>query len=115
MDFVQKVLEILAAGLRAVWPGAMGAAVVGYFGWSKIGMIGFLVGAAVGALAGTWAGNKFGFVPVRGVTGSNRTDLLLYALAAFSIVAFAYFLLQFAILLAAIAAVVVLVLFWYSA
>lgn len=114
MDVLQTVLGVLGAALRAVWPGAAGAALAGYLGWSVLGSAGFLVAAAGGALAGTWIGNRLGLLPVRRLTATRRTDMLLYSTGAFMVVAGSYLLLQAAMIIAAIVAIAVLGLFWLS-
>jgi hypothetical protein len=114
MDFLRAVLEVIAAAVRAVWPGVAGAAVGGYLGWKSLGFAGFVIGAAAGALAGTWVGHRMGLVPVRKLTGTQRTDLLVYAAGAFLIVAAGYFLFQVAVIVAVIAAVAALGWFWLA-
>ncbi len=114
MDYLQTLVEALARAARAVWPGAAGAAVAGYLGWSRMGAAGFLVAAAVGALAGTWIGHRAGLMPVKRVTTSQNADILVYSAGAFLVVAACYFLLQFAIIIGAIVANAALGLFWLS-
>ena len=112
MDFLQSVLEMLLGFARSVWPGALGAAMGGYIGWSMMGFPGFLIGTAIGALGGTWAGNRLGLVPFRKMTGSATNDQLVYAIGAFLLVVVCYFLLQFAMVIGAIIAIAALVMFW---
>lgn len=114
MDFLQTVLEVLVAAVRAVWPGFAGAAVGAYVGWTTLGFVGFIIGAAAGALAGTWIGHRMGLVHVRKLTGAESTDLLLYAAGAFLIVAGGYFLFQAAVIIGVIAAVAALGWFWLA-
>ena len=52
MDFLQSLLETLAVAIRRLWPGVLGAAAFGYFGWS---IAGFLLGWAVQAAIGMFA------------------------------------------------------------
>lgn len=112
MDFLQAVLEMLLAWARAIWPGVLGAVAGGYLGWSIMGFPGFLIGAAIGALGGTWTGNRLALVPVRKMTGSATNDQLIYAGGAFALVVGGYFLVQFAMLIGAIVAILALVMFW---
>lgn len=112
MDWLQTGLEMLWGWVRAIWPGALGAAVGGYIGWSVMGFPGFLIATALGALGGTWAGSRLGLVPVRRLTGSATNDQLLYAAGAFLLIVLGFFLVQFVIVLAAIVAVAMLVMFW---
>lgn len=114
MDLVYSILEMFAAAVRAIWPGVLVAALGGYFGYSALGFAGFLIGAAAGALAGTWIGDRLGLLKVSKLTGTSTGDQLLYAGAAFAVVAGCYFLWNFMILLLAIAAIGMLVSFWLS-
>lgn len=112
MDFLQAVFEMLLAWARAIWPGVLGAVAGGYLGFSVMGFPGFLVGAAIGALGGTWAGHRLALVSVRKMTGSAVNDQLIYAGGAFALVVGGYFLLQFAMLIGAVVAIIALALFW---
>ena len=115
MDFLQSLLETLAVAVRRLWPGVLGAAALGYLGWSTAGFLGFAVGCALGALAGTWAGARLGLVPVPKATGSTSVDHLLHATGAFLVVGALYLLAQFALVVAAVVAVIAIAIFWLSA
>lgn len=108
MDFLSTLFDMLAAAVKAVWPGVLGAAVGGYLGISLLGFTGLLIGAALGALVGTWAGDRLGLLKVKAMTGSANGDLVVYAAGALATVVVAYLLWQFIWIIAAIAAVAVL-------
>ena len=114
METLQGLLEALVDWARAIWPGVLGAALAGWFGFSMMGFWGFVVAAAAGALVGTWAGHGLGLVKVRAMTGSSATDTLLYAAGAYILVGIGYFLLQFVFLIGAIVAIAAIALFWLS-
>ena len=113
MDLLQSLIEILASAARRIWPGVLGAALLGYFG-SSAGLWAFVVASAVGALVGTWAGAWLGLVPIQAMTGNRNADLGLYAAGAFLIVGTGYLMVQFALILAFLAAVVLIGAAWIS-
>lgn len=108
MDFLSTLFDMLAAVIKAVWPGVLGAALGAYLGISWLGFTGYLIGAAGGALLGTWAGDRLGLLKVKAMTGTANGDLVAYAAGALAIVMAFYFLWQFIWIIAAIAAVAVL-------
>lgn len=110
MDFIQTLFDLLATAVRAVWPGVVGAAAAGYLGWTLLGFTGFLVGSAGGAVAGTWAAIRLGIFK-RNATGA---DWLLYAGLAFGIVFIGFYLLQFALIIGAILALVAIAAAWLT-
>ena len=115
MEFLETVLETLVSAARSVWPGFIGAALLGYFGAHTMVLPGFLVGAALGAVGGTWGAVRLGLVKVRNMTGSVATDQMLYASGAFLLVALGYFLIYIVIVLAVVVALAAAALFWVSA
>ena len=114
MDLLQTLVESFASAARRVWPGVLGAGILGYLG-SSMGMGGFVLAGIVGALAGTWAGAWLGLVPIQAMTGNRNSDLGLYAAGAFVLVGMCYFLLQFALIVAILVAVVLIGAAWFAA
>lgn len=114
MNFLETAFELLGSLAKRLWPGVLGAAILGYLGASAAGLFGFVVGAATGALVGTFAGDRFGLAPVRATTGSRQGDILLSAAGAFILVGIGYAALQFALILAALAAILVIAAAWIS-
>ena len=112
MAFVLTLLEYVVLAARAVWPGALGAALLGYAGWSRLGLAGFVLGAALGAVAGTWAGAKLGLKPIPRMTGSARGDQALQVLGAFVLVGTCFALFQMAIVALVVAALALFAL-WF--
>ena len=112
MDFVESIVSFLASAARAMWPGVLGAAAVGYIGYRMMGTPGFVVASGIGALAGTWVGARLGIKPIRPITGWRGNDQLLQALGAFLVVAFCYFLIQLAILIIALTVLMALAAFF---
>jgi hypothetical protein len=114
MDVLQTVLGFLGTALRAVWPGAAGAALAGFLGLSVLGSVGFFLAAGAGAYAGTWFGHRTGLLPVGRVTASRQGDLVLYAVAAFILICSGFLVFRLAMVVAAVAALVVVGWFWLT-
>ncbi len=114
MDFLHDIADAILSAAARVWPGVLGAAVLGYLGWQTVGFVGFWAGAAAGAIAGTWAGDHFGLLKVRAARSSRFDDLIIPSAGAFAIVAAAYLLLQFIYILAVVAAVIAVAAAWLS-
>ena len=113
MDLLQSLVEIIASAARRIWPAVLGAALFGYLGGSA-GLWAFVIASALGALVGTWAGGWLGLVPIQAMTGNRNADLGLYAAGAFMLVGLGYLMLQFALILAFLAAIVLVAAAWFA-
>ena len=115
MDTILDVLGAIAEAALKVWPGVLGAALLGYLAYGRLGFIGFWAGVALGALAGTAIGARFALVKRSKGAGMSLPELLPTATGAFAIVAAGYLLLQFIYILLAAAAVLAVLAVWAQA